>query len=160
MRGPQIMRNILQLVADKVCCYMSLSPNRKVKGTTLTARQFSRSRITLKHDRCLGAPYPELASIYVGKAKRIQAISCTLYMDQVPGAEVRGMSVIAHSFDVNGIGAHLLQILTAPPCRELTVSGFVFCSTAFWDITAQTLHAKYMIRARCRCKAPVVRLKM
>ena len=61
MRGPQIMRDISHLLAEKVCCSKLLRPNRKVKGTALTASR-------CKSSIYLGASDFEFGAVHVGKA--------------------------------------------------------------------------------------------
>ena len=61
MRGPQIMRDISHLLAEKVCCSMLLRPNRKVKGTALTASR-------CKSSIYIGASDFEFGAVHVGKA--------------------------------------------------------------------------------------------
>ena len=50
------MRNISQLLADKVCCYILLIPIRKVKGTTLTARGILAARGSPTNTTCFDTP--------------------------------------------------------------------------------------------------------
>lgn len=70
MRGPQIMRDISKLVAEKVCCSRPLRPIRKVEGPALTASPFSRSRFMARNGRCLRAPGYAFEAFPVGKATR------------------------------------------------------------------------------------------
>lgn len=55
------MRDISHLLAEKVCCSKLLRPNRKVKGTALTASR-------CKSSIYLGASDFEFGAVHVGKA--------------------------------------------------------------------------------------------
>ncbi len=84
MRGPQIMRNILQLLAEKVCCSSLLRPKRKVKGTALIA-----SRSYRKDIADVWRPQNfKVGAVHVGKAKRIQSIGMEISCSLSQGSDV------------------------------------------------------------------------
>ena len=66
MRGPQIMRNISQLLG---LLLHATRPKSEGEGTALTARALSHSSFTARNGRCLGAAYFRFGPVHIGKIK-------------------------------------------------------------------------------------------